>query len=128
MEKLRPAVGNLSATPLVALTEADLYAAQSSGMARLIRMFGWPLRLLMAVGATAGALNTMMSSVSDRTIEIATLRALGFGRLPAFIATWTEAFVPAAVGVLVGLLAHIQWMARKHNRGQQRQYLFPAHY
>ena len=33
----------------------------------------------MAVGAVFGALNTMYSSVSARTREIATLRALGFG-------------------------------------------------
>lgn len=59
----------------------------------------------MAIGATAGALNTMMSSVSDRTIEIATVRALGFGRLPAFLATWFEAVVLAAAGVMLGILA-----------------------
>jgi len=74
-------------------------------MANLIRMFGWPLALLMALGATAGALNTMMSSVSDRTVEIATVRALGFSRLSAFIATWAEAVALAATGVIFGLAA-----------------------
>ncbi len=52
-----------------------------------------------------GALNTMMSSVSDRTVEIATVRALGFSRLSAFIATWVEAVALAAMGVTIGLIA-----------------------
>ncbi len=92
-------------TPLIALSEADLYAAQSGRTAGLIRLFGWPIALLMAVGATAGALNTMMSSVSDRTVEIATVRALGFSRFSAFLGTWTEAIVLAGTGVMLGLLA-----------------------
>ncbi|MBY5570029.1 ABC transporter permease [Rhizobium leguminosarum] len=95
--------------PLTALSEADLYAAQSERTASLIRLFGWPLALLMAVGATAGALNTMMSSVSDRAIEIATLRLLGFGRLPAFTATWVEAVALSITGAALGILA--SWLA-----------------
>lgn len=90
--------------PLTAVSEADLYAAQSERTASLIRLFGWPLALLMAVGATAGALNTMMSSVSDRTVEIATLRLLGFGRLPAFAATWVEAVLLSVAGAALGIL------------------------
>lgn len=61
----------------------------------------------MALGATAGALNTMMSSVSDRAVEIATVRALGFSRLSAFIAMWAEAVALAAVGVIFGLV--VSW-------------------
>ncbi|MBY3533485.1 ABC transporter permease [Rhizobium laguerreae] len=95
--------------PLTALSETDLYAAQSERTASLIRLFGWPLALLMAVGATAGALNTMMSSVSDRAIEIAMLRLLGFGRLPAFTATWVEAVALAITGAALGILA--SWVA-----------------
>ncbi|MBY5400804.1 ABC transporter permease [Rhizobium leguminosarum] len=95
--------------PLTAVSEADLYAAQSERTASLIRLFGWPLALLMAVGATAGALNTMMSSVSDRTVEISTLRLLGFGRLSAFTATWVEAVALSVVGAALGILA--SWLA-----------------
>lgn len=105
IDKLKIALGTISDTPLTVATEADLYAAQSAGTANLIRLFGWPLALLMALGATAGALNTMMSSVSDRTFEIATVRALGFSRLSAFIATWVEAVALAAMGVTIGLIA-----------------------
>ena len=105
IDKLKAALTSISPPPLNAVTEVDLYAAQSSGTANLIRMFGWPLGLLMALGATAGALNTMMSSVSDRSVEIATVRALGFGRLPAFLATWIEAVALASIGIVIGLAA-----------------------
>ena len=44
----------------------------------------------MALGALAGALNTMYSSVAARATEIATLRAIGFGGFPAFVGTLAE--------------------------------------
>ncbi|OKH86540.1 ABC transporter permease [Thalassospira sp. TSL5-1] len=94
----------ITTTSLIAVSEASLYAAQSGQVSRLIKLFGWPLTLLMAVGATVGALNTMMSSVSNRTIEIATVRALGFSRLSAFLATWFEAVILAAIGAILGVI------------------------
>ncbi len=109
VSQLQAKLDTIKTTPLRAVVEADLYAAQSARTASLIRLFGWPLALLMAVGATAGALNTMMNSVSDRTVEIATVRALGFSRLSAFLGTWVEAIVLAALGVAFGLLA--SWLA-----------------
>ncbi|SCW90734.1 putative ABC transport system permease protein [Rhizobium mongolense subsp. loessense] len=109
LPRLQEKLGTIKTTPLRAVAEAELYAAQSGRTASLIRLFGWPLALLMAVGATAGALNTMMNSVSDRTVEIATVRALGFSRISAFLGTWVEAVVLAAIGVAVGLLA--SWLA-----------------
>ncbi|KQS73027.1 hypothetical protein ASG39_00085 [Rhizobium sp. Leaf371] len=107
--RLQARLATVGTVPLSALSEADLYAAQSGRTARLIRLFAWPLALLMALGATAGALNTMMSSVSDRTVEIATVRALGFRRSAAFVGTWVEALCLAAVGVVLGLV--VSWLA-----------------
>lgn len=105
LETLNTKLGTVTITPLRAVSEVALYAAQSGRTSALIRTFGWPLALLMAIGATAGALNTMMSSVSDRTVEIATVRALGFSRLSAFLATWLEAIILAAVGAAIGVVA-----------------------
>ena len=105
LSRLQDRLATITGTPLVVLSEADLYAAQSGRTASLIRLFGWPVALLMAVGAAAGALNTMMSSVTDRTVEIATVRALGFSRLSAFLGTWVEAVVLAGAGVVLGLFA-----------------------
>lgn len=93
-----------SVEALAAVTEAGLYDGQSSRTVDMIRFFGWPIAILMAFGATAGALNTMMSSVSDRTVEIATVRALGFSRLSAFAATWVEAIALSVLGTVAGIL------------------------
>ncbi|AYG76209.1 ABC transporter permease [Rhizobium sp. CCGE532] len=109
LSRLQDRLDAIKTTPLRAVIEAELYAAQSARTASLIRLFGWPLALLMAVGATAGALNTMTNSVSDRTVEIATVRALGFSRISAFLGTWVEAVLLAAMGVVAGLSA--SWLA-----------------
>ncbi|MBN9222236.1 MAG: FtsX-like permease family protein [Mesorhizobium sp.] len=105
---LRATLASAVKTPVAALSEAEFYASQSARTSSLIRLFGWPIALLMAIGATAGALNTMMSSVSDRTVEIATLRTLGFGRLAAFTATWIEAVLLSLVGAAIG--AAVSWL------------------
>lgn len=109
IDALKMSLSEFASAQLMTFTEADLYAGQSEATAQLIRMFGWPISLLMAIGATAGALNTMMSSLSDRTVEIATVRALGFNRLSAVFSTWLEAFLLSAVGAGLGLT--LSWLA-----------------
>lgn len=101
--RLKDALAKVTGTPLVVVSEEGLYATQSQHTSDIIRLFGWPIALLMALGAIAGALNTMMTSVSDRKVEVATVRALGFGRLPTFIATWFEAVFLSAAGSFVGV-------------------------
>jgi putative ABC transport system permease protein len=90
---------------LDAKSEAAYFAEQASGTSNLIQKLGWPLAIAMAFGALAGALNTMYSSVATRTTEIATLRAIGFGGLPAFVSTLIESAVLAALGGVLGVTA-----------------------
>lgn len=87
---------------LTVMSERGFFAEQSSGSADLIFYLGWPLAVVMAFGALAGALNTMMSAVASRTREIATLRAIGFGGLPAFVGTLAESLALAAIGGVAG--------------------------
>lgn len=105
---LRPVLAAISDAQLLLQTEADFYAGQSNHAARLIRFFAWPLALMLAIGAGAGALNTMLGSVSARTTEIATLRALGFSRRSTFWGTWVEAIVLSVIGAVVG--AAMGWL------------------
>ncbi|HJZ32162.1 MAG TPA: ABC transporter permease [Hyphomicrobiaceae bacterium] len=86
-------------------SEAAYFAEQASQTSDLIQKLGWPLAITMALGALAGALNTMYSSVAARAVEIATLRAIGFGGFPAFIGTLVEALILAAVGGAIGTIA-----------------------
>src|SRR5499427_7106895 len=83
-------------------SEAAYFAEQASQTSDLIQKLGWPLAITMALGALAGALNTMYSSVAARAAEIATLRAIGFGGFPAFVGTLAESLLLAAIGGLLG--------------------------
>ncbi len=62
----------------------------------------------MAMGALFGALNTMYAAVSARTVEIATLRALGFGATPVVASVLIESLVLALIGATVGTA--ISWL------------------
>ena len=85
-----------------AVRQSEFYAAQSSTMTTLITTLGTLIAGLMAVGAIFGALNTMYSAVASRTREIATLRALGYGRSPILISVLGESMVIALLGGLAG--------------------------
>ena len=50
-------------------TEKEFYSQQSESLATFIRVVGYPLTFLMAIGAIFGALNAMYSSVSARGKE-----------------------------------------------------------
>lgn len=89
---------------LKAQSELAYYAAQAERSGLLIRYFGWPLGIIMAIGALAGALNTMYASVSSRAAEIATLRVIGFSGFSAFMGTMVEAMVLSAIGALLGVV------------------------
>lgn len=90
------------------LTEKEYYSSQAAGLSQFIRLIGYPLTILMAIGAVFGALNSMYSSVTVRGKEIATLRALGFGPVPVLVSTIVESTLLAFVGgVLGGLLAFL---------------------
>ncbi len=90
------------------LTEREYYSSQSEGLIRFIKLLGYPLTILMAIGAIFGALNSMYSSVSVRGKEIATLRALGFGPTPVLISTLVESVILATIGGIAGgLLAYV---------------------
>jgi putative ABC transport system permease protein len=82
--------------------EDDYYAAQSQVLRDLVRTLGNAIALLMAVGATFGALNTMYSAVAARGQEIATLRAIGFQGGPVLVSVMAEAMVLALIGGLIG--------------------------
>jgi putative ABC transport system permease protein len=82
--------------------QSDYYAEQSQTMTRLITTLGYMIALLMAIGAVFGALNTMYSAVSTRTREIATLRALGFGRGAVIVSLMIESLLLALVGGAIG--------------------------
>jgi putative ABC transport system permease protein len=95
-------VGSDPRLQLQAQSEQAYFAAQAERSGLLIRYVGWPLGIIMSIGALAGALNTMYASVSARATEIATLRVIGFSGVSAFMGTMCEALVLSFIGALLG--------------------------
>jgi putative ABC transport system permease protein len=86
--------------------EPDYYAEQSKQLTHLINIVGNTVAIIMAIGAMFGALNTMYSAVDARGLEIATLRAIGFGAAPILLSVMIEALALSFLGgVLGGALA-----------------------
>lgn len=84
--------------------ERRYYEKQSEAMRLFIQILGITVTVIFSVGAMIGAMITMYASVSNRTKEIGTLRALGFQRLSVMMAFLIEALITSIVGGLVGLL------------------------
>ncbi|SMF56136.1 putative ABC transport system permease protein [Alteromonadaceae bacterium Bs31] len=103
LDKLKDYIANEPRLNLDVNTEKAYYSEQSKDMAILINM-GWGLAIFMALGALAGALNTMYTSVESKAVEIATLRAIGYKTTAAFIGTLVESLVIAVLGGILGTL------------------------
>ena len=84
--------------------ETEYFASQAGGLTQTIRYFGYTVAIIMAIGAVFAALNTMYAAVVTRTVEIATLRALGFGSLPVVVSVMIESMALALLGGLLGAL------------------------
>ena len=84
--------------------QTDYYAEQTRSTSGGVRVLGSAVAIIMCLGAIFAALNTMYASVSGRTREIATLRAIGFGPLPVVASVLTEAMMLALIGGLIGAL------------------------
>ncbi len=88
-----------------ALRETEYYEKQSQLITAVITVLGSLIAVVMGLGAVFGALNTMYSAVSERSREIAVLRAIGFGGGAIVLSFFVEALVIACVGGLVGCVA-----------------------
>ena len=88
--------------------EPDYYAAQSKQLTKIINVVGKTVAIIMAIGAMFGALNSMYSAVAARGLEIATLRAIGFGALPVLLSVMTEALLLSLIGGIIG--ASLAWL------------------
>jgi len=83
-------------------TTLDYFNKQSEGTAKVIRIMGIVVGVIMAIGAMFGALNTMFAAVAARAREIATLRAIGFRGLPVVVAIMLETMLLALIGGIIG--------------------------
>jgi putative ABC transport system permease protein len=84
--------------------ESDYARANSLGVRLGLDTLGAIIGGTLAVGALFGALNSLYTAVSARTLEIAQLRAIGFGAAPVLISVLCEALLLSLGGALVGTL------------------------
>jgi ABC-type lipoprotein release transport system permease subunit len=88
---------------LEARPEVDYYREQSES-ANFLYGLTVLLAILMGLGATFGAMNTMFAAVQSRTVEIGTLRALGFSRGSILLSFVAESLAIALAGFVAGTL------------------------
>ena len=88
--------------------ETEYLAKLSANLTKIMNLIAYVVGGIMAVGAVFGALNTMYSAVSARTVEVGTLRAIGFGGLPIVVSVLTEALTLSLLGGLIG--AVLAWV------------------
>jgi len=86
-----------------ARTEREYYDSQTSSGAPLLFM-GIFISIIMAIGSSFAAMNTMYSSVARRAREIGTLRVLGFSRSSILTSFFIESLLLAVLGGLLGCL------------------------
>jgi putative ABC transport system permease protein len=82
--------------------EPEYLATASGAVNRMLQLVAYSIGSIMALGALFGALNSMHSAVAARTVEIATLRAIGFTAFAVAIAVLIEALLLAVAGALAG--------------------------
>jgi ABC-type antimicrobial peptide transport system permease subunit len=64
-------------------------------------MMTWLTAGLVAAGAIFGGLNTLYAAFASRIRELATLQAIGFGRLAIFFSLVQESLVASLAGTLL---------------------------
>jgi putative ABC transport system permease protein len=101
-QALQGGIGRDPRFSIKVLREPEYYAKQARILSDLINVLGYTVAAFMAVGAMFGALNCMYSAVASRQVEIATLRAIGFGGLPLVVSVMIEALLLALLGGAVG--------------------------
>jgi len=83
--------------------EQKFFEEQSELLAGFIRILGIFITVIFSFGAIIGAAITMYSAVANRTIEIGTLRSLGFSRRSILSAFMIESLMISLIGAVLGI-------------------------
>jgi putative ABC transport system permease protein len=98
--------------------EREYLADDWKSLTTLLNTVAWLVGGIMGFGALLGAFNTMFNAVQLRTVEIATLRALGFGGGAVLASVLVEAALLAMAGAVIGMaLAWLAFNGAEHSMG-----------
>lgn len=88
---------------LEGMLETEYYAKQTRSGAP-IKYVGFLVAIIMAIGSSFAAMNTMYAAVAYRGREIATLRVIGFSR-PAILTSFVlESLLLSLLGAVIGII------------------------
>lgn len=86
-----------------AVSEKSYYEAQTVSAAP-VQFLGIFVAVIMAIGSSFAAMNTMYAAVARRSAEIGTLRVLGFSRIGILISFLIESLLLSLLGGVIGCL------------------------
>lgn len=84
--------------------EQVYFSEQSETLSTFIKVIGIFVTVVFSIGAAIGAMITMYAEVANRTKEIGTLRALGFGRRSVLTVFLFEAVLISLTGGIIGVM------------------------
>jgi putative ABC transport system permease protein len=86
-----------------AMTERSYYESQMNSGAPL-QFLGIFVSIIMAVGSSFAAMNTMYAAVARRSKEVGTLRVLGFSRGSILLSFFLESLLLSLLGGIIGCI------------------------
>lgn len=101
--------------------ETEYYAKQTSS-GNVIRFIGWLVAVIMAIGSSFAAMNTMYAAVAYRGREIATLRVIGFSRPSILTSFMLESLMLSLLGAGIGIILMLPFNGMQ--TGTQNQVTF----
>lgn len=98
--------------------ETDYYKKQTSSGGP-IKYIGFIVAIIMAIGSSFAAMNTMYAAVAYRSREIATLRVIGFSRPSILTSFVLESLLLSLLGAAVGIVLMLPFNGMNTGIGNQ---------
>jgi putative ABC transport system permease protein len=102
-EALKNRVTDDQRLKLAGMLEPDYYSSQTKS-GQPIKFVGLIVAIIMAIGSSFAAMNTMYAAVAYRGREIATLRVIGFTKPSILTSFVIESLLLSLLGALAGIL------------------------
>jgi putative ABC transport system permease protein len=104
-DRFKAALNTNPALVVDVLHESAYLANQAKELNGFLTVVAYLVGGIMGLGALFGALNTLYSAVSTRSVEIATLRVFGFGAAAILTSVLAEALLLSLLGAAIGTFA-----------------------
>ena len=117
-EALKNRVSDDQRLKLEGMLETEYYATQTNS-GKPIKIVGWIVAFIMAIGSCFAAINTMYAAVAYRGREIATLRVIGFSRPSILTSFVLESLLLSLLGAMLGIMLMLPFNGMTTGVGNQ---------